>query len=71
MRLSQYIRQLQTLLETQGDLEVDSVSSAGERREAWAPWIAYRKILTGRESKPRFWYKGLDESLCGEKVVRI
>lgn len=69
MRLSDFIFQLQQIQEEHGNLPVKKLSYHGviDGRE---PRIEYLKILTGRQSTPRFWYND-DEKLKGEKVVSI
>ena len=71
MKLSQYIEVLQTLHGMHGDIEVDSTFFDGERIPAYTPVLAYKKILSGRERKPKFWavYDHID--VQGEQVIRV
>ena len=70
MKLSEYIKQLEFLFETEGDLEVDTYRE-WDRIQAPSPKVAFRKILKGRETKPRFWDWTDGEAAKGEKVIKI
>ena len=71
MKLSQYINALQGLLLEAGDVDVETSNQSGDRVEARSPTIAYRKVLSSRESKPRFWSSYMPEESKGEKVVKV
>lgn len=72
MKLSAYILELQQLLMDHGDLEVETLNVNFHRFAAPRPRIAYRKILTGLESRPKFFAEGsVLENLRGERVVRV
>jgi hypothetical protein len=72
MKISEYIQLLQAMQAEHGDLQVDCYGNRG-RTEAGPPEIAYRKVLSKRESRPDFWndwYTG-DQGKKGEKVCRL
>ena len=72
MKLSQYIDALQGLLLEAGDVDVETHSGCGfNRMEARAPAISYRKVLSVRETKPRFWSGSMPEESKGDKVVKV
>lgn len=70
MKISEYIVALEMIKDEHGALEVDSDWVRGRRTVA-VPVIAFRKILSKRESKDEFWDSYLDESAKGEKVCRV
>jgi hypothetical protein len=71
MKISEYIGILQAIAAEHGDLEVDTLGGFGERRPAAPPRLAYRLILNGRQSKPRFWSSYADhEDYKGQPVCR-
>lgn len=71
MRISQYIKVLKKIMEEHGDLPVEKYGFSG-RHDALPPEIAYRKILTGRQSKPDFWSKHSDPiGAMGDTVCKI
>ena len=71
MKISEYVQALEAIEAEHGDLEVETEAPWG-RGGARHPEVAFRRILTGRKSRPSFWYP-LDPSLSekGEKVVRV
>lgn len=71
MNISDLIERLQCLYAEHGDLPVETWNVSMDRIPQRDPEVAYRKILTGRSTKPRFWhtFDGLDAR--GEKVVRL
>jgi len=71
MRISDYIEQLQALGDEHGDLEVELINLDLTRVTARAPVVSFRKILKGRESKPRFWSSYDGEDARGEPVIRV
>ena len=73
MKASEYINAMQALIDEHGDLEVETFRVDGDRVEASAPKIAFRKILSKRERKPEFWNDYLRDSgeKKGEKVIRV
>jgi len=70
MKLSKYIKQLEVLFETEGDVEVDTYR-AWDRIPAPDPKVAFRKILKGRETKPRFWNWAGGEAAKGAMVIKV
>lgn len=72
MKLSEYIKQLEGLLGTHGDLEVETLSIDLRRVTAPLPTLAYVKVLKGRESKPIFWHPIMDEQdRKGPAVIKV
>ena len=67
MLVSEYIEQLKKFAEEHGDLEVETYGFNDERITARTPRLAYKKILKGRESKPRFAYFSEEKGdpVCG------
>ena len=69
MKLSEYIRHLQQLLEDHGDLLVTTYGWRGVH-EVNAPEVKHMLILKGRESKRRYWaYEQPDRK--GDLVISI
>lgn len=68
MRISEYISAMQRIQDTQGDLEVE-ISGYSGRQSAAPPRVAYRKVLSKRESRPEFGTYGAPN--CGDKVCKI
>lgn len=81
MRLSEYIRELQELLECHGDLPVEAWTPALGRRAAPLPTLAYQlKVQDGprggtargtRNDVMSFWHETDHPSLRGNAVIRI
>lgn len=71
MKISEYIFELERLQQEHGDLEIETLAFDFRRIKASAPVVGYKLILQGRESKPRFFYDGINEKLRGEKVIHI
>lgn len=73
MKISEYIKALETIRAEHGDLELDTMSVDGCRRPACSPKVGFRKILKGRESKPAFWYEWASDCVGrqGDKVCVI
>ena len=71
MKVTNYIQILQELQKEHGDLEVEEYSGCGDRQIARTPEIRFCLILTGRQSKPRFWYSGEAENVKGRKVIYV
>ena len=70
MTISEYMRELEATAKEHGDLDVEHLDIDG-RWPARQPAVAFRKILTGRKSRPAFWSSFDPESERGEKVVRV
>lgn len=70
MKISEYIAELERIKGEVGDVEVETDGYDGVR-PASAPRISFKKILTGRESKQRFWNTWESEERKGELVCRI
>jgi len=70
MKVSEMIEKLQQFAEEHGDLECES-SFLGDRVSNGGPELKHRKILKGRETKPRFWYRGDGEDRKGEPVCKL
>lgn len=71
VKISELIEKLQNLEAEHGDLQVDTWNVDRDRVSQRNPQIAYRKILTGRQSKPSFWSVFDGKDACGEKVIRL
>jgi hypothetical protein len=73
MKISEYILQMQSIMQEHGDLEVETIGAWFHRVSAEAPSVCYRKVLSGRESKPVFWdkYQKNADEVKGEKVCRV
>lgn len=72
MRITELIINLEHILKEHGDLEVETYSLLLDRKSINKPEIAYRKILSKRQSKPDFWCKYSDtEEVKGEKITKI
>lgn len=72
MKTTEYIKALEALVALHGDLEVETGQIWG-RDTAPIPEIAFKRVLTGRESKPDFWseYSSKAETNKGEEVIRV
>lgn len=70
MKISEYIAELEKVMEEVGDVEVQKDEGFG-RRDARKPSVAYALILKGREHKLRFWNKYEGEDRKGGVVCRI
>jgi hypothetical protein len=68
MKISEMIIELSLFQSMHGDLECEMYDIAGRRRTHPGPRGAFRKILSGRESVPRF-SGGVEDR--GEKVCRL
>lgn len=80
MRVSEYIRALQCLLEQHGDLEVEKWMPSSGRIAARPPTLAYRMIAqdgprggstAAREGIQSFWHTSDHPRLKGDKVFRV
>lgn len=80
MRASEYIRELQHLLEIHGDLEVEKWMPATGRITAKPPTLAYRMIVQDgprggtaamREGVKSFWHPTDHPRLKGDEVFRV
>ena len=69
MKGSEYIKRLQFLVDTFGDLEVETWVYS--RKPAPRPDLGYRKILKGRERTPEFWDTWHEEDQKGERVIKV
>jgi hypothetical protein len=71
MRISEYIAQLQRVMGTNGDLEVETYGAGGNRQAAGVPQVDYRCVLVGKQWKQRFWHHYEPTDQRGVKVCRI
>lgn len=71
MKISEYIAALESIRSQHGDIEVQKSGTLGDRETAPEPKLAHALTLKGRETKPRFWCGGKDESRKGEPVCRV
>ena len=72
MKLKNYIWELEAIMARYGgEIEVDQYEGSWDRINANPPEIAYRRVLSKRESKEGFWYHGDEESKRGEMVVKL
>ena len=73
MKVSEMIAALEAFKAEHGDLEVDSYSTWSGRYTHQGPVLDYRKVLTGRESKPDFWSQYSTKAAInkGEAVCRL
>ena len=71
MKISEYIKELEVIMEKEGDLEVQNDTLGWGRGAAPCPEIGYELILRGRESRPRFWYKCDGDERKGSAVCHI
>lgn len=69
MRLTEYIRNLQEILEAEGELMV-TTSIRGRVVDAKPPSVEYTAELKPRESVERYWYMGMDREKI-HKLVRV
>jgi len=71
VKISEYIKKLEEIQKTDGDLDVFTYSNIG-RHEPSEPKVSYALILNKRQSRPEFYESYLkDESKKGEKVCQI
>lgn len=70
MKISEYIKELERVMANVGDVDVQTDDSWG-RNEAPQPTVAYVRILTGRQHKPRFWGAYDPENTKGATVCRV
>lgn len=70
MKLLNFIYELQDLYKEHGNLDVKR-DGLGGAKDAFKPSIQYMKILSKRESVPRFWKRSYKEEAKGDKVVEI
>lgn len=56
MTITEYIQRLEDIRAEHGELEVETSDFYGRRCSAFQPDVAFRRILSKRESKPQFWY---------------
>ncbi len=70
MLASEYVKKINALIEEHGDVEVYT-DAIGHFVTAQSPYIANRKILKARETRPERWssYHSLEQK--GEKVISI
>lgn len=71
MKISDYIQALESLKNEHGDLEVEKLDVRFDRVAAKVPTMAYRMVLTKRESKPAFWSNSYSVERQGEKVIKV
>jgi hypothetical protein len=71
MNISELIAALTEIQREHGDLAAEDTRWDGERCDARQPQVAYRRILVGRQSKPRFYESYEPQELRGEKVCRL
>lgn len=80
MRVSEYIKELQRLLEAHGDLEVEKWMPATGRIAAKPPTLAYRikaqdgprgGTTSAREGVQAFWHPTDHVRLKGDEVIRV
>lgn len=72
MKLSELQDQLDALMAAHGDIPIETLDAYGNRIDLEPPTVAYRLILAGRATKPRFWDKfNYDEADKGPKVIRL
>jgi exosome complex RNA-binding protein Csl4 len=70
MKASEYIKEIQNLIDIHGDLEITTQRIDCSVIIARSPVVRHRLILKGRESKCRYFgYE--DESRKGEKVIGV
>lgn len=70
MKISEYIKHLESVRDQIGDVEVQHYGHGG-REEASPPQVGFALLLRPRESRQRFWssYEGDDRK--GEPVCRV
>jgi len=68
MIVSELISELQRFIDQHGDLEVDTLRFDGHRKAHVGPRVDFRKVLSGRESRPDF---ASSRDKKGEKVCRM
>lgn len=73
MKISEYILALEVIQAVHEDLEVECLGGNGTRKVAPPPNIAYRKILSKRESREEFWEDWFSDHVGkqGEKVCKV
>lgn len=71
MLLSEYIKHLEDLLKTEGDIPVKSFYPNGEYGKAIKPTINFEKKLTGKQTKIKRWNSWDDPELKGNKFIGI
>jgi hypothetical protein len=71
MTITEYIAKLEAIRAEHGELLVDTFRGSGIRTEAPDPRVAYRKILSPRESRPSFWDQTDGLTKKGSKVVQV
>lgn len=70
MKLSEYIKQLQEILDKEGDLTVKALGFNGVFDKS-KPHTRNMKLLKPRERRPCYWEKWDGEYRKGEKVVAV
>lgn len=70
MKISEYIKHLESVQSEIGDVEVQRENHWG-RDSAPEPVAAFALILNGRESRPRFWSAYEGEERKGGPVCRV
>lgn len=71
MKLNVFIAKLRQIKNEHGNLEVDTDDQNGARISHAGPTVAFRKILEGRETKPKFFTDSDLNSKRGDKVCRV
>ncbi len=71
MKISEYIKHLESVQSEIGDVEVQSYGFGGDRHTAPMPSVALVKLLSGREHKPRFWSTYDGDERKGAPVCRV
>jgi hypothetical protein len=71
MKATEFIAELQKLIEEHGDLEVDTFDTSFGRRPCRVPRVRNRLILKGRQRTPALWNELASEDCKGEAVFVI
>lgn len=71
MKISEFIGRLEKIKRVHGDLDVETSDLQSGRVMHKGPGIGYRKILTEREKKSRFFSSVDSEDKRGSKVCRV
>ena len=71
MKIDDLILKLEQIKEEHGNLKVDFMGAAYERKTVGDVIIKHRRILNRRERKPDFWESFYGETRKGEKVCKI
>jgi hypothetical protein len=71
MNVSELIVELEAFRREHGDVEVETLDLSCNRVAVRRPRVAWRRLLVGRETKPRFWHPVHGLEVRGEKVCGL